>query len=72
MAVGSATSGTLTASGVGSGLDVKSLVAQLMTVEQRPLLLLAKQEASYQAKLTGLGSVQAQPRERRVPVQTVI
>lgn len=58
MAVGSATSGTLTASGVGSGLDVKSLVAQLMTVEQRPLLLLAKQEASYQAKLTGLGSVQ--------------
>lgn len=58
MAVGSATSGTLTAPGVGSGLDVKSLVAQLMTVEQRPLILLAKQEASYQAKLTGLGSVQ--------------
>jgi len=54
----SATSGTLTASGLGSGLDVKSLVSQLMAVEQRPLTLLAQQEASFQAKLTILGSVQ--------------
>ncbi|MBZ4212299.1 MAG: flagellar filament capping protein FliD [Rhodoferax sp.] len=54
----SANTGTLTAAGVGSGLDVKGLVSQLMTVEQRPLTLLARQEASYQAKLSGLGSVQ--------------
>lgn len=52
------TSGALTASGVGSGLDVKSLVSQLMAVEQRPLTLLAQKEASFQAKLTSLGSVQ--------------
>ncbi|MGP1675531.1 MAG: flagellar filament capping protein FliD [Burkholderiales bacterium] len=50
-------SGTLSAAGVGSGLDVKSLVSQLMAVEQRPLTLLASQEASFYAKLSGLGSV---------------
>jgi flagellar hook-associated protein 2 len=50
-------SGTLNAAGVGSGLDVKSLVSQLMAVEQRPLNLLATQEASYYAKLSGIGAV---------------
>ncbi len=54
----SATSGTLTASGVGSGIDVKGLVSQLMAVEQRPLTLLAQKEADFQFRLTSLGSVQ--------------
>ena len=54
----SANTGTLTAGGVGSGLDVKGLVSQLMTVEQRPMTLLATKEASYQSKLSSLGSVQ--------------
>ncbi|MFA5913505.1 MAG: flagellar filament capping protein FliD [Burkholderiales bacterium] len=54
----SATSGTLTASGVGSGIDVKGLVSQLMAVEQRPLTLLAQKEADFQAQLSSLGSVQ--------------
>ena len=40
----SPTTGTLNAPGVGSGLDVKSLVDQLMAVEQRPLTLL---DATY-------------------------
>jgi flagellar hook-associated protein 2 len=53
----SATTGTLTASGVGSGLDVKGLVSQLMTVEQRPLTLLNQQEADLQTRLTNLGTV---------------
>ena len=53
----SSTNGTLTAPGVGSGLDVKSLVSQLMAVEQRPLTLLATQEAAYQSQLSSLGSV---------------
>ena len=54
----SANTGTLSAAGVGSGLDVKGLVSQLMTVEQRPMTLLATKEASYQSKLSSLGSVQ--------------
>lgn len=54
---GISSSGTLTAPGVGSGLDVKSLVSQLMAVEQRPLTLLATKEAAYQAQLSSLGSL---------------
>jgi flagellar hook-associated protein 2 len=44
-------------SGIGSGLDVNSIVSQLMTVEARPLTALATKEAGYQAKLSAYGSV---------------
>ena len=53
----STTTGTLNAPGIGSGLDVKGIISQLMAVEQRPLTLLAQQEATYQSKLTSLGSI---------------
>ena len=49
--------GTLNAPGIGSGLDVKGLVGQLMTAEQQPLTQLTTQEAKYQAKLSSLGSI---------------
>ncbi len=54
---GSTTTGALSAPGVGSGLDVKSLISQLMAIEQRPLTLLATREAGYQARLTSLGTI---------------
>ena len=54
---GTGTTGVLTAPGVGSGLDVKSLVSQLMAVENQPLKQLATKEAAYQTKLTNLGSI---------------
>lgn len=41
-----------------SSLDINNIISQLMTVEQRPLVALAKREASYQAKITAFGSVQ--------------
>ncbi|MCC7485319.1 MAG: flagellar filament capping protein FliD [Burkholderiales bacterium] len=47
----------IAAPGIGSGLDVNAIVEQLMALEQRPLLLLAQREASFQARLTGLGSI---------------
>ncbi|WP_301102922.1 flagellar filament capping protein FliD [Propionivibrio sp.] len=43
--------------GLGSNLDVNSIVSQLMSVEQRPLTALAKKEAAYQAKISALGSL---------------
>ena len=49
--------GTLNAPGIGSGLDVKGLVSQLMAAEQQPLTNLDTQEAKYQAKLSSLGSI---------------
>ena len=55
----SSTAGTLTAPGIGSGLDVKSLVTQLMALEQRPMTLLTSQESRYQAKLSSLGTIKS-------------
>ncbi len=42
---------------IGSNLDINSIVSQLMTVEQRPLQVLATKEAGYQAKLSAYGSI---------------
>lgn len=43
--------------GIGSNLDVNSIVSKLMAVESRPLTLLQKKEASYQAKITAYGTL---------------
>ncbi|MES2206818.1 MAG: flagellar filament capping protein FliD [Pseudomonadota bacterium] len=55
--VSSVTTGTVTSTGVGSGLDVSSIVSQLMTVESQPLTRLQTKEASYNATLTAFGSL---------------
>jgi len=43
--------------GLGSGLDVNDLVAQLMTLERRPVTLIEQKELSAQAKLTAYGAL---------------
>lgn len=43
--------------GIGSNLDVNGIVSQLMALEQRPLATLAREEASYQAKLSAYGTL---------------
>lgn len=47
----------ITASGIGSGLDIDGLVSSLMAVEKRPLTLLAQKEASFQAQLSAYGQL---------------
>lgn len=49
---------TITSSGIGSGLDINSIITQLMTIESQPLTQLATKEASYQAKLSAFGTLQ--------------
>ena len=44
--------------GLGASLDVNSIVSQLMSLEQRPLTVLAQKEAGFQAKISALGSLQ--------------
>lgn len=44
--------------GIGSGLDLEGIVTKLMAVEQQPLTQLDTKEASYQAKISALGSLQ--------------
>lgn len=47
----------LSSPGIGSSLDVNSIISQLMTLESQPLTALAQKEASYLAKLTAYGSL---------------
>lgn len=43
--------------GVGSGLDLNSIVSGLMQVEQQPLLALQKKEASVLSRISALGNL---------------
>lgn len=47
----------LSSPGIGSNLDVNSIVSQLMQIEQRPLTVLASKEAGFQQKISALGSL---------------
>ena len=50
---------TVSSLGTGSGLDLNTLLTNLMTAEKAPLVALQKTEASYQARISSLGSVQS-------------
>jgi flagellar hook-associated protein 2 len=50
---------TISSAGIGSGLDVASLVSKLMAVEQAPIMALNKKEASFQAKLSTYGTLKS-------------
>lgn len=52
-------SGTITSTGLGSGLDINGLVKQLLTAESQPLKQLNTKETAYQAKLTAYGTVKS-------------
>jgi flagellar hook-associated protein 2 len=43
--------------GIGSGLDVNTIVSKLMAVESQPLTALSTQASSYKAKLSAYGSL---------------
>lgn len=44
--------------GIGSNLDLSSLLTSLTTAESQPLILLQKQQISYTAKLSAYGTLQ--------------
>jgi flagellar hook-associated protein 2 len=48
---------TLSSPGIGSGLDVKGLVAKLMAVEQQPLTDLQTKQTAYQSTISAFGTV---------------
>ncbi len=62
---------TISSPGVGSNLDVKTIISQLMTVEQLPLKALDKKEASYQSKLSAFGSMKSALSSLQTAAQTL-
>lgn len=55
----SATSGTLSSAGIGSGLNVSSLVSGLMNAAQAPITAINNQIAGYQSEISAYGQLSA-------------
>ncbi|QHI97950.1 flagellar filament capping protein FliD [Xylophilus rhododendri] len=50
---------SITSVGLGSGLDVKSIVSQLVALEKQPLTTLQTKEASIQTKISSFAQIKA-------------
>jgi len=50
---------SISSPGLGSNLDVNSIVSQLMAVERQPLTALDTKEASFQAQLSAFGTIKS-------------
>ena len=49
----------LTAAGIGSGLDVDSIVSQLMALERRPLVSLQEKKTDIDARISAYGNLKS-------------
>src|SRR5512143_2099500 len=50
---------TISSPGIGSGLDVNSIVTQLVAIERQPITQLQTQASALQTKLSAFGKVQS-------------
>lgn len=51
--------GKISSPGIGSNLDVNSIVNQLMTLERQPVTLLQKNQTKLETQLSGMGQLQS-------------
>lgn len=51
---------TISSTGIGSGLDVNSIVSQLVALEKTPLKTLATKATNVQAQISAFGEIQSQ------------
>lgn len=51
--------GKISSTGLGSGLDVSSIVSQLMTLERKPLELMQESQTKAETQLSALGRLQS-------------
>lgn len=49
----------ITAAGVGSGIDIETIVSQLMTLERQPLVNLQRRESDVNAQLSAYGQIKS-------------
>ncbi|MDA8095686.1 MAG: flagellar filament capping protein FliD [Betaproteobacteria bacterium] len=50
---------SISSPGIGSGLDITSIISQLMAVDSQPLTMLQKQQSTDQAELSAYGQLQS-------------
>ncbi len=53
----STTTGSISSAGLGSGLDVKSIISSLMAVESQPLTLLQNSATTVQTEISAVGQI---------------
>ena len=51
--------GSITSQGIGSGINVASIVSQLMQIERIPLNNLIEKQSNLEARISGLGSIKS-------------
>lgn len=49
----------ITAAGVGSGLDIETIISQLMTLERQPLTALERRESDTRAQISAYGTLKS-------------
>jgi flagellar hook-associated protein 2 len=49
----------ISSAGIGSGLDVASIVASIMNVERQPLAVVARQKTDYQSQVSAYGTMKS-------------
>jgi flagellar hook-associated protein 2 len=59
MTTTTSSTGSISSAGIGSGLDVKSIISSLMAVEQQPLVSLQKKASSVQTEISAVGQIQS-------------
>lgn len=57
MTTTTSTTGSISSAGLGSGLDVKSIISSLMAVESQPLTLLQNSATTVQTEISAVGQV---------------
>ena len=50
---------TVSSAGIGSGLNVESIVSSLMSVEKQPLTALTKRQTTYQSQISAIGTLKS-------------
>ena len=50
---------TITAGGIATGLDVNSIISQLMALERRPLEALEQKESAFRAQISAFGTLKS-------------
>ena len=59
MTTTSSTTGSISSAGLGSGLDVKSIISSLMAVEAQPLTLLQNKASTVNTEISAVGQIQS-------------
>ena len=61
----------ITASGVGSGIDIQSIITKLMSIEKQPLDNLNKQEQTVNAQISAYGSLKSKISDFQTAMQNL-